>query len=140
MSTISFALQEGYRNINFNLPRNALSAASTSFFYSGAFVTLISGGNVGLGACLGGVAATVSLVDSIGTAIIKSMFPEKRYFEWYENFFKSMVSISLVNTMAFPLIGYKVMDMFFATIINFFADFIGERQKSIETSRIFFLI
>ena len=140
MSTISFALQEGYRNINLNLPRSTLSAASTSFVYSGAFFTLISGGNVGLGACLGGVAATVSLVDSLATAIIKSMFPEKRYFEWYENFFKSMVSISIVNTMAVPLIGYKVMDMFLATMINFFVDFIGEKQRSIETARAFFLI
>jgi hypothetical protein len=121
------ALQTAYTNISVNLPNNTFSSVKKSFAFSAAAVTLLSGGNIIAGAIVGGVAATVSMVDSIATAAIRKMYPEKVNFEWYESYAKTMLSVMVVNVLIAPFLGSFIVNLVAAGIFVFVSDICKER-------------
>lgn len=131
-------LHIAYENVRDRLPNNTFSSVQKSFAFSGAAVILLSGGNIFAGELIGAIAATVSLVDSIATGVIKNMYPEKDHLEWYENYAKTMGSIILVNLLVAPLFGSFIVNVVASGIFVLIADICKERlghQVSLNASQ-----
>lgn len=114
-------------NIRENLPDDSMQSVKKSFAFSFTAVALISGGNIFAASVLGTVAATVSLIDSVATSIIRQIRPEKHHFEWYENYVKIMVCVSVVNLLVAPFFGSFIVNVVASAIFILVSDIAKER-------------
>ena len=106
-----------------------------------AFIT----GNIFAGAAIGAFAATVSLVDSIATAVIvKNGERDKtRRDAWFDDYRQKIGAVVLVNLLAFPLLGFFPVNVLAAGLFIFIGDVFRGRLETpdpINQARTIFLI
>ena len=102
------ALDNMYIKIGQFMPNNALVAAQKSFLYSGGIVTIISGGNIAAGVLVGSLAALASLIDSVISSVIRSLFDGRDHLNWYEDYGKRIAVLTITSLLVCPFLGLVV--------------------------------
>jgi hypothetical protein len=89
------------------LPRDMWQAAAKSFAISFALGTLFLGGNMGVGAAVGVLAAITNLVSDVAKPIFRSLWNSPPGEEWWQRGVRRITVLALMGATVAPLLAMR---------------------------------